>query len=520
MNKIKLYLPIILISISVAQIEVKGFVFHDKNKNGTMDKNESGIRNQRISNGEKIVLTDRNGHFVIDAERNDVIFLIKPANWGIPINEYGIPRFFYNVRSDPSPKYLKYKAFDTSLSLETVYFPLYKMNKSKKFTAIISGDPQPRDSTEIVYYRNEIVAQMLKEDNISFYVPLGDIMYDDLSLYPYYLEQVKNLGIPIWHVLGNHDLNYKAKNDREAHETWNTYFGPDYYSFEYGDAHFIALNTVYYEGWNKEQNKRGNYLGALTETQLKWLENDLTYVPINKRIVLLSHIPIISDVYKGDRVEITNRESLYKLLTDYNSLLALAGHMHYIENMNLDKSHGWINKTLFKNMILGAACGGWWSGPLQENGTPYGYHYDGTPNGYFTFRFNRNSYTYRYHTSINQPESSFRISVPENQVALAGVDTIKFVLNIYYGSEETQVLATLDNQKIEFIKQYHAQDPYMNRMIKENPDRYPKMENLPISNHIWEAPINGLEKGHHILWVQVINDNGVVEKKARIFEVY
>ena len=171
-------------------------------------------------------------------------------------------------------------------------------------------------------------------------------------------------------------------------------------------------------------------------------------------------------------------------------------------------------------MILGAACGGWWSGPLQENGTPYGYHYDGTPNGYFTFSFNRNSYTYRYHTSINQPESSFRISVPENQVALAGVDTIKFVLNIYYGSEETQVLATLDNQKIEFIKQYHAQDPYMNRMIKENPDRYPKMENLPISNHIWEAPINGLEKGHHILWVQVINDNGVVEKKARIFEVY
>ena len=176
-----------------------------------MDKNEPGIRNQRISNGEKIVLTDRNGHFIIDAERNDVIFLIKPANWGIPINEYGIPRFFYNVRSDPSPKYLKYKAFDTSLSLETVYFPLHKTSTSKKFTAIISGDPQPRDSTEIVYYRNEIVAQMLKEDNISFYVPLGDIMYDDLSLYPYYLEQVKNLGIPIWHVLGNHDLNYKAK---------------------------------------------------------------------------------------------------------------------------------------------------------------------------------------------------------------------------------------------------------------------------------------------------------------------
>ena len=43
MKKIKLYFPIILISISTAQIEVKGFVFHDKNKNGTMDKNEPGI---------------------------------------------------------------------------------------------------------------------------------------------------------------------------------------------------------------------------------------------------------------------------------------------------------------------------------------------------------------------------------------------------------------------------------------------------------------------------------------------
>ncbi|MEA1882735.1 MAG: calcineurin-like phosphoesterase family protein [Candidatus Marinimicrobia bacterium] len=520
MKKINLFISLLFFSTSFSQVQVKGIVFNDRNQNGLIDRNEPGIGGQRISNGMDIVLTDRKGHFKIEAEQNDVIFLTKPANWDIPTNKFGIPQFFYNVRTDPSPEHLKYKAFDAPLPLETVYFPMVQTKPTRKYRAIISGDPQPRDSTEIDYYRDEIIAPMLLEEDMAFYVPLGDIMYDDLSLYPYYLEQVGTLGIPVWHVFGNHDLNYRAKNDTEAHETWHSFFGPDYYSFEYGDVHFIALNTVYYKGWNTAENKRGDYLGALTEAQLAWLENDLKYVSKNDRIVLLSHIPIISEVYAGERVEVTNRDALYGLLKEYKYLLALGGHMHFIENMYLDESHGWHEKTLFQNMILGAACGAWWYGPLQANGTPYGYHYDGSPNGYFTFSFNGDDYNYRYHTSINQPESSFRISAPVGRITSARADTMMIVLNIFYGSSKTQVIGTLDGHRLDFQKQYHAQDPYMNRVIKENPDRFPERETMPISNHIWMATTGGMEKGQHKIWIKVLNENGVVEKQVRIFEVY
>ena len=519
MKKINLFIYIIFLSTAFAQVTVQGFVFNDRNQNGLMDKNEPGISNQRISNGLEIVLTDHKGHFEIEAEQNDVIFLIKSAGWDIFINEYGIPKFFYNVRRGPSPEYLKYKAFDRPLPQETVYFPLQKARTGRNFEAIISGDPQPRDSIEVEYYRDEIIAKMLLEEDMAFYVPLGDIMYDDLSIYPYYLEQIKTLGIPVWHVFGNHDLNYWARDDKEAHDTWNTYFGPDYYSFEYGNVHFIALNSVFYEGWDIEKNKKGSYLGLLSNEQLTWLENDLNHVSKNDRIVLLSHIPIISDVHTGDRVQVINRGDLYELLKAHKKLLALAGHMHFIENMNLDESHGWVEKTPFKNMILGAACGAWWYGPLQANGNPYGYHYDGTPNGYFTFSFKGRNYKYRYHTSINQPESSFRISAPVGRISSASADTSEMVLNIFYGSSETKVSAELDGQPLDFQKQYHAEDPFINRIIKDNPDLYPKTKKMPISNHIWTAPMGGLTKGQHILRVEVLNDNGVAEKQVRIFEV-
>ena len=520
MHKIKLFLPIILISFCTAQLDLQGFVFHDRNGNGVMDQTESGIGGQRVSNGEDIVLSDKSGHFSISAQQNDVIFIIKPPNWDIPTNEFGIPKFFHNVRMNSSPAYLKYKAFETALLPETIYFPLVQSKVQRRFQAIISGDPQPRDSTEIQYYREEIIAKMLVEKDMAFYVPLGDIMYDDLSLYPYYLEQVGTLGIPIWHVLGNHDLNYRAKNDSEAHETWNSFFGPDYYSFEYGDVHFIAMNTVYYEGWNTEENKRGSYMGLLTEAQLTWLENDLKYVSGNDRIVLLSHIPIISDVYQGERVEVTNRDALFQLLADHKYLLGLSGHMHYIENMYLTNTHGWNQKTSFQNMVLGAACGAWWYGPLQADGIPYAYHYDGTPNGYFNFKFSRNVYHYDFVPGASDPNITFRISTPEGKVPYAMTDTMQIAVNVFYGSENTVVTCTLDDQSLHLEKQFHAEDPFMNRIIQNNPDHYPEMENMPINNHMWMGKTGKLAKGQHVLRVKVVNDNGTVEKQVKIFEVF
>ena len=123
MKKIKLFLLSIFLSISFSQIEIEGIVFNDRNNNQVMDIGEPGISGQRISNGLDIVLTDDKGRFTIDSDNNDVIFIIKNPKWDIPINQYGIPKFYYNVRSQPSPVYLKYEAFDKQLPIENLHFP-------------------------------------------------------------------------------------------------------------------------------------------------------------------------------------------------------------------------------------------------------------------------------------------------------------------------------------------------------------------------------------------------------------
>jgi hypothetical protein len=69
-------------------------------------------------------------------------------------------------------------------------------------------------------------------------------------------------------------------------------------------------------------------------------------------------------------------------------------------------------------------------------------------------------------------------------------------------------------------QQLHAEDPFINRLISHYPDRYPKMENMPVNNHMWASPMGKLSKGQHILKVTVLNDNGIKEKQVRIFEVY
>ena len=77
MKKIKLFLPLIFLSISFSQIELEGIVFNDRNNNQVMDIGEPGIGDQRISNGLDIVLTDEKGRFTIYSDNNDVIFIIS-----------------------------------------------------------------------------------------------------------------------------------------------------------------------------------------------------------------------------------------------------------------------------------------------------------------------------------------------------------------------------------------------------------------------------------------------------------
>ncbi len=101
-----------------------------------------------------------------------------------------------------------------------------------------------------------------------FGVGCGDIMFDDLGLYPEYERAVANIGVPFFQVVGNHDLNFDATTDEASTATFSEHFGPRYYSFDRGFVHYVVLDDVFY-------HSKG-YFGYIDDMQWEWLAQDLS----------------------------------------------------------------------------------------------------------------------------------------------------------------------------------------------------------------------------------------------------
>lgn len=74
--------------------------------------------------------------------------------------------------------------------------------------------------------------------------------------------------------LGNHDIRGNGRN------IYTMLYGPPYYSFDYGDDHFIFLDSS--RGWSEKT--------SIPDEQYIWLENDLKKSS-DKHIYVISHIP-------------------------------------------------------------------------------------------------------------------------------------------------------------------------------------------------------------------------------------
>lgn len=220
-----------------------GIVFHDVNGNGRWDEGDKPLPRVRVSNGREIVSTDENGRYRLPVDDDTAIFVLKPRGWRTPIDENQLPRFYYLHKPHGSPD-LKYAGVAPTGPLpESVDFPLYPQDEPDTFRAILFGDPQPRNQQEIDYIAHDIIAELIGTD-AAFGVTLGDIVFDDLSLFESQARTIAMLGIPWYNVIGNHDINYDARHDRHSDETFERVFGPSYYSFDYGPVHFLVLDDI------------------------------------------------------------------------------------------------------------------------------------------------------------------------------------------------------------------------------------------------------------------------------------
>ena len=392
---------------------VKGYVFWDQNRDGLFNPHhEPGIPNVLVSNGREVVKTDQEGRYHLPVFYGMTVFITKPSDFEVPLNEDNIPQFYYHHLPSGSPE-LRFGGLAPTGPLPSkINFPLIPGEYKKKFKVIVSGDTQPYSNNEVGYVRdtlaNEIAAS--KDKDIEAILIEGDILGDDLSLYPRFKKILSVADTPQYYVPGNHDLDYDAPSDMHSYDTFKREFGPAYYSFDIGAVHFVVLDNVKYPCTPKVDNLDGlhefcsdpvnspAYNGVITKRQMKWLENDLAYVAPDKLIVFNMHIPLVSYVDKNSTQHQTdNAEALYALVKGRKAL-ALSGHTHTLEHFQTGEYfQGWeeslgIGPTPFPQIIAGAACGSWWSGDFTDQLIPESYQRLGAPRGYLVFEFDHNTY--------------------------------------------------------------------------------------------------------------------------------
>jgi hypothetical protein len=149
----------------------------------------------------------------------------------------------------------------------------------------------------------------------------GDIVYEDGKSRDYdqrLMQPWKDLliSIPVWPALGNHDW-HSPPEDNWRRE-WYLPNNEHYYSFDYANAHFIALDTR--DGDLYEPAK-----------QVQWLKQDLAAHKGADWLFIYYHHPGISCTYKGNEPAVIDQ--FLPLFDDYHVDIVFNGHAHTYERL-------------------------------------------------------------------------------------------------------------------------------------------------------------------------------------------
>lgn len=486
-----------------AQEFATGKVYLDINKNGKLDKNEKGVPDVSVSNGREVVLTDREGNYRLPVADDNIIFVAKPSGYSVPIDENKHPKFYYihKVNGSPQSKYTGVAA--TGKIPASVNFALYQQTENPSFSAFVFGDPQAYTEEELGFFKHGVIDEIADKSIAKFGISLGDLVGDDLSLQPKYKSVISTMGLPWYNVMGNHDMNYDAQVDSLSDETFEKNFGPNNYSFNYGNTHFIVLDNIIYP--NPRTGK--GYLGGFRKDQLDFVENDLQHVDKDKLIVLAFHIPLYhehSDIFRNE-----DRQRLFDILAPFKHTLSLSAHTHFQRQYFYGEKDGWKQEQPHHEYNVGTTSGDWYSGELNEKGIPVSTMRDGTPKGYAILNVDGNSYSFDYRV----------VGKPINyQIALYGASVIPekytkrypIYANFFLGREgdklsyrinqgEWKEMIYVNENDPTFLKSLAKYDTANELMTTRRPSNPEK------SSHLWMTNLPKLKAGKYQIEIKAID---------------
>jgi hypothetical protein len=288
--------------------------------------------------------------------------------------------------------------------------------------------------------------------------------------------------------MGNHDLNFDAENDADSDETFTSLFGPANYSWRVGRAHFVALDTIQWNG----RDARPSYNETLDERTLAWLANDLAVVPKDALVVLCLHAPLAKSPVTTTNTRIGNFDKLVGMLSGRNAVLAVSGHTHTTYRTVFDGNDGWTGPGTFEERTCVTVSGAWWSGPRDYRGVPLSDQPDGVPPGYTLLDVDGTTYSLRY-KAAGMPEShQMRIYPPGTHSGEASNSARKVLANVFYGCEHCRVELSLNGGP--WIPMYRRPqlDPQAQTFYTGPADSGKPFVDPVMTPHIWQTELDAL----------------------------
>lgn len=496
-------------------------VFEDRDGDSVRDPGEPGLPDVRVSDGRMIATTDAQGRFRLPAGADPrTVFVIKPAGFAFARREDGLPDFWRNLHATPGPS-LKYGGLPTSTAcadfgLIRQPFPL---QRRKGLQVLVFADPQPKSGIDVGYYARDLIDPLARETTPLLHdaqgqfasaagdlgLTLGDIVHDDLSLYPQINRATARLGVPWLYAPGNHDLDFDAASDEDALLTFRHHYGPDTLAWEEPEANFVMLDDVVYLPGQKPA-----YIGGLREDQFAFLERYLAGADRSRLLVVGVHIPLF-EPHGRDTFRDADRARLFALLRDFPKVVLLSAHNHTQRHVFHDADSGWHGAAPLHEYNVGAASGAFWSGVKDGAGIPDAGMADGTPNGHARLVVDaKGGYRLSWHSARGQGDDRIGLHAPK-VLRQGAYPAFGVYANVYMGRDDTRVEYRIDGGAWKPMQQVPQPDP---RLLAENArdddtarlrgyDRSPEAEP---SAHLWRGTLaTDLAAGEHEVEVRAFD---------------
>ena len=278
---------------------VSGRVFEDRNGNDAFDAGEPPLAGVSVSDGQSVSVTDAEGRYslALPTERRatDLVFVTQPSGYSVGMDpEFKTPNFYRNLGAL------------TAGDARTADFALIKDTKSAGGNFTFGNVADPHVNAQLP---DQIAEINSTQQDLAFIQVSGDLTNNasDTQFSTYKAGTAKSK-VPVWPAVGNHE--YASGSTYAARiNNYRNHVGPEWYSFDYGDRHFLVL----------EDNGAAPF-----EEQLTWVKQDLERnVKDGTHLVVLTHQPM-NVPFGSNQVY----DQYGALLEQYKAELILVGHEH------------------------------------------------------------------------------------------------------------------------------------------------------------------------------------------------